>query len=308
MHMSQYELERRTTTGDESISRTLPIFSVDAGMTFEREVEGWGAAKSVQTLEPRLYYLNIPYKDQSNIPVFDSGLADFNFAQIFSENPYVGYDRIADANQLTAAVSSRLILPETGGEYLRAMLGQRFYFRNQQVTLPNQTLAAWNKSDFLASLSGLILPKTWLDTAVQYNPGNARFERYHVGTRYAPAPGKILNLSYRFNRETIENLDVSGQWPLWRKWSAVGRYNYSFKDGKPVETIGGLEYNAGCWAFRVVAHQLATLSGQTNTSFFIQLELNDFARIGSNPIDLLKRNIPGYGLGNQPVADPIFGE
>jgi len=123
----------------------------------------------------------------------------------------------------------------------------------------------------------------------------------------------VLNASYRYasNQVTggnLKNVDVSGQWPIWGGWSAVGRYNYSILDHKPVETVAGLEYNGGCWAVRLVSHQVATLSGETNTSFFVQLELTDFARIGSNPIDLLRRNIQGYGLSNQPVADPVFGE
>lgn len=312
-HVTNYSLERRTSAGPESISRALPIASLDAGMTFERPVEWFGAGKGIQTLEPRLYYLNVPYKDQSNIPIFDSGLADFNFAQIFSENQYVGYDRIADANQLTAAVTSRLIDAGSGTEYVRAMFGQRFYFQNQRVSLPNQTLGSWNKSDLLAALSGRILPKTWVDAAVQYSPQNTRFERYNFGARYQPELGKVLNASYRYYRNpnpniALDNIDIAGQWPIWGGWSAVGRYNYSLKDHQPVETLGGFEYNAGCWAVRVVGHQLATISGKTNTSLFVQLELNDFARIGSNPVDLLKRNIQGYGLTNQPAADPIFGE
>lgn len=306
-HVTSYSLERRTTTGPDTISRNLPIFSVDAGMTFERQT-AWFGAEALQTLEPRLYYLNVPYRDQSQIPVFDSGLADFNFAQIFSENQFVGYDRVSDANQLTAAVVSRLIDPASGAEAMRAMFGQRYYFQNQRVTLPGQTLSAWNKSDFLAAFSGRVLPKTYLDTALQYSPQNTRTERFSVGARYQPELGKVLNASYRFTRDALENVDIAGQWPIWGGWSAVGRYNYSLKDHQPVETVGGLEYNAGCWALRLVGHQVATLSGKTNTSLFVQLELTDFARIGSNPIDLLKRNIQGYGLTNQPVADPVFGD
>lgn len=307
-HLTNYSIDRRATGDTQSISRALPIASLDAGMTFEREIDWFGMGKGVQTLEPRLYYLNVPYRDQSQIPVFDSGLADFNFAQIFSENQYVGQDRIADANQLTAAMASRLIDAGSGEEYLRAMVGQRFYFRSPQVTLPGQTLQSWNKSDFLAAFSGKVLPKTWIDAAVQYSPQNTRLERYNLGARYAPELGKVLNASYRFNRDTLENFDIAGQWPIWGGWSAVGRYNYSMKDKQPVETVGGLEYNAGCWAIRLVGHQLATVSGKTNTSLFVQLELTDFARIGSNPADLLKRNIQGFGLTNQPVADPIFGD
>ncbi|MBW7901097.1 MAG: LPS assembly protein LptD [Rhodocyclaceae bacterium] len=318
VHATNYSLDRRTNAQwSESISRTLPILSVDAGMTFERETS-WFGADAVQTLEPRLYYLNVPYREQAQIPNFDSAIADFNFAQIFSENQFLGYDRVSDANQLTAAVTSRLIDPTSGAEAMRAMFGQRYYFRRQRVdldgqTIPGQTQDKWNRSDFLAAFSGRILPKTWLDAALQYNPSDRRTERSSIGVRYQPELGKVLNASYRFASDQVsggdlKNVDISGQWPIWGGWSAVGRYNYSILDHKPVETVAGLEYGAGCWAIRLVSHQVATLSGRSNTSFFIQLELNDFARIGSNPVDLLRRNIQGYGLSNQPIADPVFGE
>ncbi|MBI2308956.1 MAG: LPS-assembly protein LptD [Rhodocyclales bacterium] len=319
MHMTSYSLDRRApnSVGSESISRSLPIYSVDAGMTFERETS-WFGAPATQTLEPRLYYLNVPYKNQSLIPNFDSGVATFDFAQIFGENQFAGYDRVSDANQLTAAVVSRLIDPTSGAEAMRAMFGQRYYFQRQRVDLQGQTIPGttrdkWNRSDFLAAFSGRVLPKTWLDAALQYNPADQRMERSSIGARYQPELGKTLNVSYRFASNQIssgalKNVDVAGQWPIWGGWSAVGRYNYSILDHKPVETVAGLEYNAGCWAVRFVSHQVATLSERTNTSFFVQLELNDFARIGSNPIDLLRRNIQGYGLANQPVADPVFGE
>jgi len=320
-HLTHYSLDRNApgSVGPESITRSLPIVSVDSGMTFERDTTWFGAA-ATQTLEPRLYYLYVPYRDQSDIPIFDSGVADFNFAQIFSENQFSGYDRVADAHQLTAAVTTRLIDPSSGAEAMRAMFGQRYYFKQQEVTLPGTTLRSqqandkWNRSDFLAAFSGRVLPKTWLDAALQYNPSDQRMERSSIGARYQPDFGKVLNASYRFGSKeaaggtAFKNVDVSGQWPIWGGWSAVGRYNYSILDHKPVETVGGLEYNAGCWAVRVVGHQVATTTGNSNTSFFVQLELNDFARIGSNPIDLLRRNITGYGLASQPVADPVFGE
>ena len=316
-HITSYSLDRRTTTGPDSITRSLPVFSVDAGMTFERDTS-WFGAKATQTLEPRLYYLSVPYKDQSQIPVFDSAVADFNFATIFSENQFLGYDRFSDANQLTAAVTSRLVDPTSGAEAMRAMIGQRFYFQRQRVTLnsvqlPTADQGKWQKSDFLTAFSGRVLPKTYVDAALQYNPHDSRMERSSVGARYQPELGKVLNASYRYASSAItsgalKNVDVAGQWPIWGGWSAVGRYNYSMLDHKPVETVGGLEYNAGCWAIRLVGHQVVTTEGRTNTSFFVQLELNDFARIGSNPIDLLRRNVQGYGLANQPIADPVFGE
>lgn len=316
-HFTSYSLDRRTTTGPNSISRSLPVVSVDAGMTFERDTS-WFGAKATQTLEPRLYYLYVPYKDQSQIPVFDSAVADFNFATIFSENQFLGYDRFADANQLTAAMTTRLIDPTSGAEAMRAMIGQRFYFQKQRVTLYGGGLSTadegkWQKSDFLTAFSGRVLPKTYVDAALQYSPNDSKMERSSFGARYQPELGKVLNVSYRYASNAIasgalKNFDVAGQWPIWGGWSAVGRYNYSILDHKPVETVGGLEYSAGCWAVRLVGHQVVTTEGKTTSAFYVQLELNDFARIGSNPIDLLRRNIQGFGLANQPTADPVFGE
>lgn len=307
VHSTHYTLSRQADGVPASISRAVPVVSVDSGVTFERNAH-WFGHDTLQTLEPRLYYLYVPYRRQDQIPIFDSGLADFNFAQIFAENPFVGQDRIADASQLTAALTSRLIDPATGGELMRAMIGQRFYFRDQQVALPGQSLRRWGESDFLAAFTGQVMPKVFVDAALQYNTERARNERFSIGARYLPQAGKAFNASYRYNRDTLDQIDISGQWPIFGGWNAVGRYNYSLRENRPIETLGGLEYQAGCWVARVVGHRLATVTGGANTALFFQLELNDFSRIGSNPLDLLKRNIQGYGQINQPVADPIFGE
>lgn len=307
VHATSYALSRQAIGTPDSITRTLPVFSIDSGMTFERSSQ-WYGRDYTQTLEPRLFYLNVPYRDQSNIPIFDSGLADFNFAQIFAENQFIGQDRVSDANQLTAAVTSRLIEPATGREIMRGMLGQRFYFSDQQVTLPAQTKRVWTKSDFLAAFSGQVLPKVYADAALQYNVENSRAERTSLGARYVPEPGKVLNAAYRFNRDSFDQVDFSGQWPIYGGWHGVGRVNYSLKDKQPIENVAGLEYNGGCWVVRVVGQRLATTSGTASSAFFVQLELNDFSRIGSNPLELLKRNIQGYGKINQSTADPVFGQ
>lgn len=147
----------------------------------------------VQTLEPRLYYLYAPYRDQSDFPVFDTALADFNFAQIFSENVFSGQDRIADANQLTAAAISRFIDPTNGAEKARLALGQRVYFANQDVTLPGGQRRTGSIASTLAAVSGQLLPDTWVDAAVQYNTDLSQTERYSVSARWNPreahAPG-----------------------------------------------------------------------------------------------------------------------
>lgn len=295
-----------TSAAPSSITRSLPIFSVDSGMTFERPSR-WFGRDYVQTLEPRLFYLNIPYRNQDNIPLFDSGLADFNFAQIFADNQFSGWDRINNANQLTGALSSRLIDPTTGAEIMRAMLGQRVYFADDRVALQSgSSTRKRDRSDVLAAFSGQLLPRLYADTTMQYNTTDQVLQRHSIGARYYPAPGKVLNATYSYNRETatpIKQVDFSGQWPIVGRWQAVGRYNYSFLQKQPIEIIGGLEYNAGCWAMRAVGQRVVTSEISATTRIFLQLELNDFSRLGSSPLSLLQRTIPGYGLSNQPLAD-----
>lgn len=118
----------------------------------------------------------------------------------------------------------------------------------------------------------------------------------------------MLNTSYRYSRDKLDQFDVSAQWPVFGGWHAVGRMNYSFKDRRPIENIGGLEYNGGCWVVRVVGQRLATTDAKASSAIFVQLELTDFSRIGSNPLELLRRNIQGYGMVNQSTADPVFGQ
>lgn len=313
-HMTRYDLTRRTTTGPEAIARNLPVLSVDAGLTFERDAV-WEGRALTQTLEPRLYYLLVPKRSQDQIPVFDSGLTDFNFATIFSENVFAGGDRIADANQITVALTSRLIEPAGGQEYLRGLIGQRYFLASQDVTLPGMAPRGAGASDFLAALSGRVTEKIYADAAWQYNPRDRNTERFALGGRWQADFAKVLNVSYRFLRDPVADpavpgvrqIDLSGQWPLGRGWYGVGRYNYSLRESRLVEAVGGLEYNGGCWLARVVLQRFATTTGTANTSVFVQLELNGFSSIGSKPVELLKRNIPGYGQINQPSADPAFG-
>jgi LPS-assembly protein len=320
IHATHYELDGQDRPGalawnngqevPASQSRTVPIFSVDGGFFMERDTEYFGGRSLVQTLEPRAYYLYVPVKDQRDIPVFDTGIAGFTYAQMFSENRYAGGDRIGDANQLTLAVTSRLIDPAGGEELLRATLGTRYYFSSQsdQVFLPGETIRTEQKADILAAFIGQILPKTYADFAWQYNPRDSQTERFAAGGRYRPEAGKIFNAAYRYDRNNFDQIDVSGQWPISGGWHAVGRYNYSLEERRVIETIAGLEYNAGCWVGRAVVQRIATIADQPNDAFFFQLELNDFTSIGSNPLQILRRNIPGYGRINQAMADPVFAE
>lgn len=305
MHMTRYAFGQPVAGLGERFDRRVPIVSVDSGLVFERQIEGFGR-KQVQTLEPRLYYLWVPYRDQSDLAAagvnFDTGVVDFNFAQIFAENPFSGHDRIADANQATLALTSRL-LDETGGqEYFRAMLGQRFYFREQGVTLNlADAPRTEKKTDILGAVTGELLPNTFVDAAAQYNPSGSRFERFNTAVRFQPAAQRVLNVAYRFSRlQTapfdidVRNIDVSGQWPILGRWQAVGRYNYSLKEDRVIESLGGVEYFSGCWSTRLVVQQFATSTSEYKTAIFLQLELTDFGKLGTNPMDAISRGIPGY--------------
>lgn len=298
-----YRLNNTTPGAPTSLSRVVPTYSLDAGMTFERDAHLFGRDMT-QTLEPRLFYVRTPYRDQRLYPNFDSGAADFNFAQIFSENRFVGHDRISDANQITGAVVSRFI-EEDGLERLRMAIGQRFYFADPKVTLDGTAATVTDsKSDLLLALGGQITSKLSLDNTVQYSETLRQMVRSNFGMRWQPSPKKVLNLTYRLDRTNatglLKQMDISGQWPVSQRWYAVSRINYSIPDKTVAEGLLGMEYKADCWVFRLVAQRIPTASTKASTSFFIQLELNGFSKIGSNPLDALSASIPGYQVINKP--------
>jgi LPS-assembly protein len=298
-----YNLSNVTPLTPTDISRVLPIASVDSGLFFDRDAQ-WFGQDFIHTLEPRVYYLWVPYRNQNDIPIFDTSVPDFNAAQLFSENYYVGQDRISNANQVTVAATSRLLRPDNGQEAVRAFVGQRFYFTEQKVRLDPQTpLRTAKLSPILGSIGGQIAPHWRGETSAEYSWSNAQLERFSIGARYSPEFAKVLNAAYRYARETstqplIRQVDISAQWPLGRGIYALGRVNYDLYADQFVEALGGIEYNAGCWILRGVVQSFVTSSTQRTYEFFIQLELNGVARIGTSPIEALRRNIPGYSRTN----------
>jgi len=299
-------MEQNPQGTPNTISRALPIYSLDSGLMFERDAQFQGQAVT-QTLEPRLYYVRIPFRDQNQIPLFDTTVADFSYAQIFSENMFAGGDRINDANQLTAAITSRMLLTSSGQEVLRGTFGQRFYFKDQQVTLnPTDVPRTYNASNLLAAASGRVGQYWTMEGATEYDQRDFRTERLTLAVRYRPEGLKTVNLSYRYLSGDVtqtgptKQVDLSAQWPLGGRWYSVGRFNYSLNDSRIVEAIGGFEYGADCWVSRLVMQRFALTAGTSSSSLFLQLELNGFSRIGSNPLEALKRSVPGYQRINAP--------
>jgi len=307
VHATYYDLQNPATP-PASFNRVLPITTLDGGIVFERDTD-WFGRKFIQTLEPRAFYVNIPFRNQSNYPIFDTAQDDFNFSQLFTANRYLGWDRIGDANQLTLALGSRFLDPESGAEKMRFAVGQRYYFESQQVTL-NEPPRTSNSSDILV-FGESRLSDVWTAAALlNYQPSPRQTEELDLGGRYQPAPGQVLNVLYRYIFQYINSagqvsqlkqIDISGQWPLTNNWSVIGRWNYSLVDAKTLEGVVGFEYNGGCWVFRIAAQRLQTNTQQVSNSVFVQLELNGLARLGTNPVDVFLRNVPGYTTANDPT-------
>jgi LPS-assembly protein len=310
-HLTRYELTANTRNV-EGGTRSLPIVSLDSGLAFERRAQLFGQSIT-QTLEPRLFYLYVPFRNQARLPEFSTSETDFNFAQIFNENLFVGGDRIADAKQLTAAVTTRFIDNGSGIERLRAAIGQRYYFRPQQVALTNSALGfspgaqTSTRSDLLFAVSGQVSHDWSLDSSFQYSASDARFQKSNIAARYNADGGRLINFSYRFTREALKQIDISAQWPFGygkqqsldssrdnTGWTLLARANHSLRDRRLLEGLLGVEYNQGCWELRLVAHRFTTATNQYSNSIQIQLELKGLSKLGVNPFETIKQNIAGY--------------
>lgn len=310
---TRYDLNRNQPGASTSIRRTVPVFSLDAGLFMERDTEVFGN-EYLQTLEPRLFYVRIPRRDQASIPVFDTSRYDFGFAQLFSENRYSGVDRIGDANEFTAALTTRYIEQSSGVERLRATVGQRFYLDDHDVILPGEKVRANKRTDILAELSGRLTQAVSMNSLWRYDPFDGATQRFNLALRYNPEFGKVANLGYRYLRDEpgipgFKDVDLSGQWPLGGRWYGVGRITRSIRDNRVTEALAGLEYlsQCGCWAFRTAAHRFATDRDRVTNALFFQIEFNGLGSIGPSPVNLLTRSVPGYGKINESVSSRVFG-
>ena len=305
---------------------SVPTFSLDSGLYFERNAD-WLGHDLTQTLEPRLFYVRTPYRDQTDVPIFDTGIADINFAQIFSENRFSGQDRVGDANQLTAALVTRAIEMD-GQERMRFAIAQRMSFQQPVVVdVPAFTPTLFNgqpagaslptlpsRSDLLFAASGKLTDTLTLDAGWQYSESFQSTQQMNYGFKWQPGPMQVINAEYRFQQvsevdpEGMKQIDVSAQWPIAPRWYAVARSNFSVQDHRVLDGLAGFEYKQDCWIFRLVAQRylvpstVAGITSSSTTSLFFQLELNGLSKIGSNPLEVLKRSISGYQPLNQPTT------
>jgi LPS-assembly protein len=290
---TQYSLQDVAPGIDDSPSRSLPSASLDAGFVLEREAGTRG--RRLQTLEPRLLYLYVPYRDQDELPVFDTGIPDLNLVQLFRDNRYVGPDRVGDANQVSAGVTTRLLDSTRGTQYLSATLGQAYYFEDPRVRLPDEPVRNRSSSDIVAELE-LAAYKNWnARFAYQWNPDQSQGMRSETFVQYAPAPGRVLNAGYRFRRDLLEQVDVSGAWPITAQWRGFARYVYSLQEDKTLDQFLGFEYSSCCWAVRLITRRfVSSRTGDAETSFGIQLELKGLSSVGVDNEAFLRDAIRGY--------------
>jgi LPS-assembly protein len=293
-HYTHYNIDQPLAGMPANKSISLPVASLDSGFFLERDFNFRGS-RYLQTLEPRAYYVYAPYRDQSDLPVFDTAPLDLSFAQIFTENQFIGGDRFNDANQLTLALTTRFIEGDSGLERLKLAIGQRYYFSSQKVTLyPGDPVRDSSSTDLLALLSGQINHAWRADAGWQFDTDLGKTIRTTLSTSYRPSPGQAASIGYRFLDGSVEQMDAALQWPLTRRLYGLFRANYSLRDNNLVEGLAGLEYNGGCWVLRGVAQRIATAQKDVSNAFYLQLELNGMGRLGASPLSALKESIPGY--------------
>ncbi len=277
-----------------SPQRTVPIASVDAGLVFERDAHLFGE-DMLQTLEPRLYYLRVPYRDQSDLPVFDTQPISFDFGQLFRTNRYTGADRQTDANNLTLALTSRLLESDSGVERVSASLGQIRYFDDQRVQLPGQPATDYAGSDYVGQLD-LRLSERWrLSLAEQWDPNRDRSDLGTFSLQHRFGREGVLNLSYRYRRDFLEQADIAALVPLNERWRLVGRWNYSLRDDKTLEGFFGVEHDDCCTAWRILArHYVHNVAGDSTNALYFELEFKGIGALGQKTDDFLRRAILGY--------------
>jgi len=316
---TRYELDRSNVDPlgncavgcDDMPSRTTPIFSLDGGLVYERE-NAFGQSQWRQTLEPRLFYLRVPYRDQSQIPVFDSAPLDFSFAQLFRENRYTGADRQIDANQLTLALTSRLLDDDSGVERAAISIGQIQYFDEPRVYLPSELalLTAAQLDDQLSRQRSAWVSEvrarvtdTWsLIGGFRYDPELDRTDFGAVRLQKRFAQEGLLNLGYRYRPDRLEQTDISALIPINDQWRAVFRWNYSLREHTTLEAVAGFEFRSCCYAVRLLSRNyLRGVGDERRNAIFLELELTGLGSVGRDTGDFLRRAILGY----QPFEGPF---
>ena len=291
---TRYELDNTLPGEPTSLSRDLPIGSLDLGMVLERSMNR-SSKNWTQTLEPRMLYVHVPLRDQSDLPIFDTITPDLNLVQLYRKNRFLGVDRIADTDQVSFGLTSRILDVSSGKEVITATIGQTRYLSASGISLPGETVVTGDTSDFIAEVRFLLFDRLNFDLGHQWGEKDRGTTQSQARLQYRPSDSKILNLSYRFRRDSLEQGDLSWSWPVGSRWNFVGRYNYSFRDSKALEQFFGLEYESCCWGLRMVSRRhISTRDGSRDSSIGLQLVLKGMTSVGNAADKMLERGILGY--------------
>jgi len=300
-HHTRYQLQDQFNDEDRPV-RSINQFSIDSGLYLEKTFVNLGQTYT-QTLEPRFFYLYVPYKDQSNILIeqrfdalnqpygvetsFDSGLPEQSYSQLFRDNRFTGLDRIGDSNQLTMALSSR-ILSINGQEKLRFSMGQIFYFKPPKIGLPNGAPPNPDSSDIIAEVLSRWSNKWQMQGTFAWQPNENRSESGLYRFSYRRDKDTIVSANYRYQRGETEQADLSLMNRLSFNWKSIANVRYSLSDRESLEKYVGLEYQSCCWSLRVLRRDyfvpaptpLEPGNKLLNKSVWIQLELKGLTEVG----------------------------
>ncbi len=293
LHHTRYSLNDLNSGGARP-ERTLPQLSLDGQMFLERPLR-WHDHELIQTLEPRLFYLYTPYRDQTALPIFDTSIVDLNFSQLFRNNRFNGRDRVGDANQVTVAITSRLQEASSAREWARFELGQIIYFDDRRVTLPGQAVETASTSAITGNAILRVPGQMTVNADARWEPRLNKFDKGAVRLQYAPAKHSLLNLSYRYRLETLGQTDISFLWPLNRQWRILGRWNRSLRHDQDLETLAGIEYDNCCWKLQLLQRRYVNdINSTANKTWFIQLTLKGLTALGNKVDPVLEHAILGY--------------
>jgi LPS-assembly protein len=289
-----YELQ--DAPAEEQITRSLPIISLDSGLFFDRETTLAGNAMT-QTLEPRLFYLSVPYRNQDTLPLFDTANSSPTFSQLFRDNRFNGADRQGDANQLTTALTTRLLEDNSGKERLRASIGRIHYFADRQVQL-NSTdpVETAYYSDLFAELGLQPTDRLRLGLDSRYDTERERSTQLSGRLRYQPDAKRLLNLNYRYDEtQQLTQTDSLLFWPLARQWQWLARWRYDLDHDEDLELLAGVEYESCCWSVRLIGrNHRNTISEEMGRSIYLTFEFKGLASLGGRIEDALGGDLLTY--------------
>ena len=260
--------------------RSLGIFSLDSGLYFDKDsfIKG---KDFTTTLEPRLYYLYVPYEDQTDIPVFDTGQTTFSKGVLFRENRFTGPDRIGDANQLTVALTSRFLDADSGDELLKGTLGQIYYFDDRQVSLSTNPTApqTFNRSDFIAELYTKLDKKFYMYNFFQYDAEESEVGAFNTDLRYTKDERRGASVGYYYRNTDSQQINGDVFWPLAPRWQAAANARYDIENSDFLGAGFDIGYSACCWGMKVGAQRRIDNDSEYVNSFLVTFELNGLTRI-----------------------------